>query len=253
MFFVLSKVLYYLVTPIVWIVVALAIAVFAKNPMRKKRSLGIALGLVLFFTNPFLSNEAMLLWEQPPTPMAQVGQYDAAIILSGISDQEKLPHDRMYITRGADRVLHPLQLYRMGKVRSFVITGGSGSLMQTYSSEAAEIKQLLQNAGVPAHLILTEEKSRNTYENAQFTAQLLQQQPQLKKLLLVTSAFHMKRSVGCFKQAGIAADPFATDFYTSRRRFTPDNFMPYEGALYHWQRLLREMLGYVVYDVMGYL
>ncbi len=253
MFFVLSKVLYYLVTPILWIVAALVVAVVAKKPKRRKTALVAALGMVLFFTNPFLANEAMLGWEEGPKPMAQVGTYDAAIILCGISDQEKLPHDRMYITRGADRVLHPLQLYRMGKVRSFVITGGSGSLVTTYSSEAAEIKKMLLYAGIPEHLILTEEKSRNTHENAQFTAKLLESQPHLKKLLLVTSAFHMKRASGCFIKSGINAETFATDFYTSRRRFSPDNFIPYEGALYHWQRLLREMLGYVVYDAMGYL
>lgn len=253
MFFVLSKVLYYLVMPSIWIIAALLIALFAKNPKRKKRALAIGLGMMLFFTNPFIANEALLLWEEPPTPMAQVASYDGAIILTGISDQQKLPHDRMYITRGADRVLHPLQLYRMGKVRSFVITGGSGSLLHTYSSEAAEIKRLLVHAGIPAHRILTEEKSRNTQENAQFTAQLLKGHPHLKKLLLVTSAFHMNRASGCFQKAGIKADPFATDFYTSRRQFTPDDFIPYEGALYNWQRLLREMLGYLVYDAIGYL
>ena len=108
-------------------------------------------------------------------------------------------------------------------------------------------------AGVPDSLVLTEEKSRNTHENAQFTAILLQQHPELNKLLLVTSAFHIRRAKGCFANEGLQPETFATDFYTSDRSFTPDRFMPYEGALYHWQKLIHEMLGYVTYDAVGYL
>lgn len=254
MFFVLSKLLFYLVMPVTLILVAIFIAVFSKKPRLKRKSLVATLILLLFFTNPFLSNEAMVLWEVPPTPVNEVGQYDAAIILTGISDQEKSPHDRMYTTRGADRVLHPLMLYRMGKVKSFIITGGSGSLRQTYSSESAEIKRLLIAAGVPDSLILTEEKSRNTRENAVHTASILQQHPEFKKLLLVTSAFHMRRASGCFKKAGVQADTFAADFYTSDRSFAFNRFiMPSEHALYVWQKLVHEILGYTVYRLVGYL
>jgi uncharacterized SAM-binding protein YcdF (DUF218 family) len=254
MFFILSKILYYLAMPITWILAALLVAVFAKKQTRKNKGLIATLILLLFFTNPFLINEALLLWETPPTPIRSVGNYDAAIILTGMSNQEKSPHDRMYVGSAADRVLHPLHLYREGRFQYFVISGGSGSLRRTYSTEAAEIKNLLVRAGIPDSLILVEEQSRNTYENAQFTARLLQEHPQLKKLLLVTSAFHIRRAKGCFDKAGVPTHTFATDFYTSDRAFTPDRLLvPQEASLYKWQKLIHEMLGYAIYKAMGYI
>ena len=106
--------------------------------------------------------------------------------------------------------------------------------------------------GVPAEAILVEDKSRNTHENAAFTKVLLQQQPQLKKLLLVTSAFHMRRAKGCFQKESIQADVYPADFYASDRSFDLTVILPQESSLANWRRLFHEMLGYVVYKVMGY-
>ncbi|MCD2496548.1 hypothetical protein, partial [Staphylococcus aureus] len=87
--------LYYLVMPITLIVVALLFALFAKNPKRKRRGLITGIILLLFFTNPFLENEAMSLWEEAPKPISTLGTYDAAIILTGITNQQKSPYDRI--------------------------------------------------------------------------------------------------------------------------------------------------------------
>src|SRR5215213_3409990 len=96
MFFILSKILYYLVMPLTWILAALLLALFAKREKIRRRSLIMATLLVAFFTNPFLTNEAFLLWEHPPTPVSKVQQYDAAIILTGFTSQGKSPGDRIY-------------------------------------------------------------------------------------------------------------------------------------------------------------
>jgi uncharacterized SAM-binding protein YcdF (DUF218 family) len=253
MFFVLSKVLDFLVMPLSWVLVFLFYAFFTKKEKARRIALGIGTGLLLFFTNSFLTNEAWLLWEIPPVPVSKVRQYDAAIILTGITNQGKSPHDRIYTNKGADRILHPLQLYKEGRVKKFIITGGSGSLTQTYSLEAAELKQILLEACVPEGDIITEDKSRNTHENALFTKNVLKQLPGVKKLLLVTSAFHMRRAAGCFKKAGINADLYPTDFYSHDRHFSfPGFLLLRESCLGHWQTLFHEMLGYVVYKAVGY-
>jgi uncharacterized SAM-binding protein YcdF (DUF218 family) len=253
MFFVLSKILFYVVMPLTWIIIFLMVAVFTKKERTRKKALITSTVLLLVFSNPFLSNEAWLLWEQPPTPMAHLEKYDAAIILTGFTSQEKSPHDRVYTGKGTDRVLMPLRLYKEGYIKKIIISGGSGSLTRKHSSEALEIKKILRQSGVPSEDILYEDQSRNTHENAQFTKQLLTGYPELKKLLLVTSAFHMKRAAACFKKEGIMADVFSADFYTTDRSFTPDKLLiPQEVYLYHWQKLLHEITGFIVYKIVGY-
>lgn len=252
MFFVLSKILFYVLMPLTWILVFLFIAIFSKKEERRKKSLVTGVVLLLFFTNPFICNEAWLLWEHPPTAVNKLGNYDAAIVLTGITNQDKSPKDRVYINRGADRVLMPLRLYKEGKIKKIIISGGSGSLKQRESMEADELKQILLQSGVPADAIIVENKSRNTHENASFTKAVLSQHPELKKLLLVTSAFHIRRADGCFKKQGIKADVFSVDFYTTNRSFSFDEIIPQEQALYYWQKLFHEVLGYLVYKMMGY-
>jgi len=232
MFFIFSKLLFYFVMPLTWILVFLFYAIFTKVEKRRKRSLVIATGLLIFFTNPFVVNEAWLIWEVPPTPFSKVQHYDAAIILTGISSNDKSPKDRIYTNKSADRVLHPLRLYKEGYVKKIIISGGSGSLTNTKSSESADLKTILVCSGVPDSDILLEEESRNTHENALFTKTILQQHPEYKKLLLVTSAFHIKRASACFKKEGIKADTFSVDFYTSDRTYFPvDLIVPQEYSL----------------------
>jgi uncharacterized SAM-binding protein YcdF (DUF218 family) len=239
--------------PLTWILALLLYALFTRNEKRRKRSLVILTALLLIFTNPFLINEAWLLWEHPPTPFTKVKHYDAAIILTGITNKDKSPEDRVYTNKGADRILQPVRLYKEGFVKKIIISGGSGSLTREETSESEDLKTILVCSGIPQSDILLEEKSRNTHENAVFTKALLKQHPEFKKLLLVTSAFHIRRASGCFKNEGIKADAFSVDFYTTDRSFAfADLIVPQEYCLYLWQKLFHEILGYIVYDVIGY-
>jgi uncharacterized SAM-binding protein YcdF (DUF218 family) len=253
MFFFLSKILFYLIMPITWILISLVYGLITKNPHRSRLSFILALGSILIFSNSFLMNEAWLLWEKEPVPVKELGVYDAGIILTGFTSLEKTPHDRVYTNKGADRFLHAVMLYKTGHIRKIIVAGGLGALRKTKFSEAAEVKTLLLLAGVPQGDILLEDKSHNTYENAQFTRQLLGRHPELKSFVLVTSAFHMRRASACFEKAGIPHIPFPADFYSSDRLFRFENLFPSEEALSHWSRLVREVSGYVIYKVMGYL
>lgn len=253
MFFILSKILYFLVAPLIWILIALAIALFSKREKRRKRALLTATVLLVVFTNPFISNEAWLLWERGPKPIATLPTYDAAIILTGLTELDKTPHDRVYTNKGADRVLHTIQLYKQGKCRYIIVSGGTGSLREKFAAEAIGLQHILLNAGVPQQAILLEDKSRNTYENARFTKQLLAGRPDLKKLLLVTSAFHMRRSEACFAKAGVQVDTYPADFYTYDCSWDLNKLiLPNEKVLYHWQKLFHEITGFLVYKLVGY-
>jgi uncharacterized SAM-binding protein YcdF (DUF218 family) len=253
MFFILSKVLFCLIMPITWILAFLVYGMVTKNAKRRRVSLGLCLGVLLVFSNSFLMNEAWLLWEKEPVPVKKLGVYDAGIILTGFTSLEKSPHDRVYTNKGTDRFLHTVMLYKTGHIRKIIVSGGLGLLRETKFSEAAEVRTLLLLAGVPEADILVENKSHNTYENAQFTRQLLRQHPELKTLLLVTSAFHMRRASACFTKAGLPHTIFPADFYSSDPFFRIENLFPSEEALSEWSHLVREVGGYLVYKVMGYL
>ncbi|MFC5269813.1 YdcF family protein [Adhaeribacter terreus] len=254
MFFYLSKLLDFLLLPIVWIFILLLLGLILKNPLHRKRFLIAAIGLLLFLSNPFLINEALLAWEKPPVPIKELSVYDAGIVLTGITSGDRSPHDRVYFNKGADRIMHALQLYREGKIRKIIISGGSGAILERYATEADELRKVLQMANVPESDILVENRSRNTRENALYTKELLIKNPELKTTLLITSAFHMRRSEGCFRKAGLKPDIFPADFYTIDRSFTPDDLLlPQEYCLHYWSVLVHEMVGFCMYKVLGYI
>ena len=254
MFFLLSKLLDFVLLPVVWLAVLLLLALLARPGSRwQRRSLWAATLLLLLGTNNALVNEALLAWEKPAVALAAVTPADAAVLLTGVAIGNKSPHDRVYLSRGADRFTNALWLYRAGRVRYIVISGGSGSVLHTVGTEAAGLRTLLRLSGVPDSALLLEERSRNTRENALFTKALLARKPGIRSLVLVTSAFHERRALGCFAQVGLHPQPFPATFYTSDRSWLPDYWLlPNIEALDRWSLLLHEMAGYLVYKVAGY-
>ncbi|MET4106231.1 YdcF family protein [Hymenobacter sp. UYP22] len=254
MFFILSKLLDFVLSPAVWLVALVVLALLVRNARWQKRLLwAAAIGLVLF-TNPALLNAAMLAWEIPPVTLRQLGHHDAGILLTGITEGKKSPHDRVYVSQGADRLLHTLWLYRAGRIRRIIITGGSGAVGGAQGhSEAKELQILLRLAGVPKQAILLETRSRNTRENALFTKQLLAQHPEIKSTVLITSAFHQRRAIGCFAKVGLHPAPFPAGYYSSDHKPTLAYWLvPGDQPLALWSILLHEMAGYAVYRVLGY-
>ncbi len=251
MFFILSKTLFYLLMPLTWILACFLISVWHKKPQNKKRFFRLGLGLLLFFTNPFFINEALLAWEIPATEMQSVKNYDIGIVLTGISNAQKDPKDRLYLNKGGDRLLHTLQLYKSGKIKKILISGGH--FYENDIQEGKEMKKILVLADVPETDIILEEKSLNTHENALFSAQILKTQFSGKSYLLITSAFHLRRAKGCFERAGIQADIFSVDFYSQNRNWLPSYWLvPNEKSLYYWYVLIHEIVGYGVYKIIGY-
>jgi uncharacterized SAM-binding protein YcdF (DUF218 family) len=126
-------------------------------------------------------------------------------------------------------------------------------VLTAQGTEAGSLRTLLRLAGVPDADILLDERSRNTRENALFTKELLAKYPTIKSLILVTSAFHERRALGCFAQVGLHPQPFPADFRTSDRNWTPAYWLlPSANALSDWSLLLHEFSGWVVYKVVGY-
>ena len=254
-FFLLSKLLDVVLLPTVWLLALLLAALVARQPRCQRQWLMAAAVLALISTNPALVNESWLAWERPAVPLAALPAHaDAAVLLTGITDVNKSPHDRVYLGLGADRLTNALWLYRAGRVRRIIVSGGSGAVLKKAHTEAEDLSTLLRLAGVPASDILLEDSSRNTRENAVFTKRLLARHSDIKSLVLVTSAFHQRRALGCFEKVGLHPLPFPADFRSVDRSLTPDYWLvPDPDALGLWSRLIHEISGWIVYKMLGYL
>ena len=252
MFFILSKTVYFLFMPLGLITVTLLLAWRLKDKKWKKRCIYVALFLGIVFTNPFLGNISMRLWEQPPVPINELETYDLAIVLTGVAKSRMEPRDRVYFNKGADRVVHAFQLFKEGKVKKILISGGSGALIKPEYSEANTLKKAFLMLGVPDSLLITEEESQNTWQSAQNVKKYFSDEIKGKNLL-ITSAFHMKRAMGCFQKSDIRIDSFPVDYYSDPIIFTPESLIPTAFAMTHWQKVLHEMLGITAYKIMGYM
>jgi uncharacterized SAM-binding protein YcdF (DUF218 family) len=255
MFFVLSKTLYYLVMPAVWLLAVALWAVFTRSAARRKKLCIISLLLFFILGNEFLVNEVVALWERKGVPLENLSKepYDVAIVLTGMTNPLAEPKDRVHLTMAADRIMHTVWLYREGRIKNILITGGSGSLLQE-EPESIRLRKLLNICQVPDSIITIETASRNTRENALFSAEILNKKFPKQRYLLITSAFHSRRAEGCFAKAGVAFTPFPADFRSVPRSYTIDRILlPSENAFARWKNIIHEMVGYYTYKLMGYV
>ena len=255
MFFFFSKTISFLTMPLVIICVLLLLSVFLRSARWKNRFLRAGLVLLLFCSNDFIVNEFMKAWEVPPIPFAEIKKhYRWGIILAGVTKWQIEPKDRVYFKEGADRVTHAFQLYKEGFIQKILVSGGSGSLVNTGQREADEIASVLLMMGTKPEDIVTENNSRNTHESAVEVKSLLTGQTTPEECLLITSAFHMRRSAACFRRVGWGMDVFSTDFLAHNRKFTIDVLLlPKVDAIVAWHILIREWVGYVAYAMAGYI
>lgn len=251
MFYFLSKTIFYVLMPFTWMLVALVYALFTKNAKRKKYALGTGLLVLLFFNNSLLVNKLLIWWEPVPIPYASISQkYDVGIVLTGVTIQ-RLPNDRVFFAKGADRATHALQLYRLGLIKKILITGGKPGVVAYGVAEADKLKEFFLMAGVPKSDLLIENEAKNTYENAQYTVTMLRKNPEYKSFILITSAFHMRRAAGCFSKAGLAFDTFPVDYYSHESRW--EDLIPSASmqAFQLWSLLIHEWIGVVTYRLTG--
>ena len=255
MFFILSKVLFFLIQPLNWIVGLLLYSTFTKKAKWKKRSRNSALILLIVFSNGFLFNLIVKAWETDIYPISSLDQnYDIGIVLGGYSNLNLKPRERYHFNPSVNRLTQALELYKEGKVKKLLLTGGTGSLLQSSPKEANEISSFLLKMGVEEDDLILEPSSRNTYENALYTKRILQEDFAGSSCLLITSAFHMRRSKACFSRQNICFTPFSTDIIGEEVRLTIGGLLiPNSRTLGRWEMLIKEWIGYIFYWINGYL
>jgi uncharacterized SAM-binding protein YcdF (DUF218 family) len=255
MFFILSKTLNYLVLPLTMVVILLLLSAVLKNTRWKKILFWTGFGLLLFFSNDFIANEAMRIWEIQTKSYQEVKPHTLGIVLTGATLSNMKPDDRVYFARGADRVIHAVQLYKLGLLKKILISGGSGSLSSVDEPEADKFRKAMILMGVDSTSIMIENETRNTHESAVEVRKMLDSMNiKSEDCLLITSAFHMRRSLACYRKVDLNLEPFSTDFYAHAQTYHIDAFIiPKLDALTIWHKLFKEWAGFAAYKMAGYL
>lgn len=253
MFFILSKILLFLLSPLTWIFIGTGLAFFSRNVKWKKRGRITALFCLLFFSNTFIYKEFCRQWEIFGVPQSQVKHHDVGIVLGGMAEYNNDLHT-LSIRRGGDRIWQAINLYKSGKIDKILISGDNGYLLANGLHEAEQMKKVLVEWGIPSSDILTETVSRNTHENAVESKKVLKKYyPGKHSLVLITSGRHMRRALACYEKQQLKCTPYSTDLYTGPTRgYSPEEFfVPDVSTLSDWHGLLKEWFGYVAYSATG--
>jgi len=233
----------------------MVLALFLKNKKWAKRCLISCVVISVFFTNSFFSDEAVRLWEYPITlDNEMAASYDVGIVLGGGMVTIEAQSNRMTFRNNVDRMLQAVELYKKGKIKKFLFSSGSGSLIYRDMLESALLKKYLINIGIPDSVMLVDSLSDNTYQNAIYSAEILKRKCPNGKYLLITSSVHMRRAIGCFKKAGIEVTPYSTNKQAGKRIIDFKHYLiPDIEALGVWDKLIHEIVGYLMYAIKGYL
>lgn len=254
MFFYLSKLLAFLVSPMIWVFALLLYSFKTKVEGRAKKLRIIAICILYFCSNSFIVDECFRAWE-PVTPDYDLmaTKFDGAIVLGGIGDID-LRLDKINFGHSGDRLFQTLPLFYKHRIKKLIFTGGSGSIEFPEKREAIYVRKYLLSIGFPDSSLVIETKSRNTYENAVFTKKIMDSLNLTGNYLLVTSTYHLPRAMAVFKKAGYNnLTPYSTNRASGLRRFTFDHlFIPNPGSLFALELLIHEWVGYFTYKLKGY-
>lgn len=182
----------------------------------------------------------------PPT------RVDGILVLGGVVDDfviGKRGVPRSLSAAGSPRLDAFLELSKRYPNARHVFTGGSVQLINDRDTEADVVRRIFARLGLDVTKITFEDQSRNTWENAVFTFDIIKPTPQ-ERWLLITSARHMPRAVGVFRKVGWNLIPFPIDFATDEElRFNPEFGL---GAnITYVSEALKEWIGLLVYYLMG--
>jgi uncharacterized SAM-binding protein YcdF (DUF218 family) len=251
-FVALSKLLDWLIAPLTWTLLLAAAALL----LRRRRSLswglaGIAAAVLVLFSTDAIADRIQRVAERGAVRTFRPELvYDAVVVLGGmVDDAASRATGETEFTGKADRVLRGLELVRGGHAQHVLVSAGVVLPQPGDVPEAERLAAKLEAWGVPPERIVVEATSRNTRENAIESGRIAAARG-WRTLLLVTSAAHVPRAVGCFRAVGIELDVLPVDHRAGDGRGR--GWLPRAGALAKSTDAIRELAGRVVYRVAGY-
>ncbi len=242
-----------------WILLVVAL-VLRKKPGWQRAAIILAIALIWIGGNTWVASalERNLEWQY--LPPEEFAEEDVIVVLSGGTDAPLYPRSTVEVNGSGDRVIYGAHLYHRGVASHLLVSGGSVPYLGESVPECQQMAELLVMLGVPEDAIWQETFSRNTYENALYSYEFLQEKG-INHIVLVTSAFHMPRSVMLFEQQGFKVIPAPTDYHITveswGRLWEPDfltqlyNFFPTVSNMSNTSHSLKEYLGLLVYRLRG--
>lgn len=264
MFVFLSKFLPLFVYPLGLTCLLLILALLARQSKRSQSALILGALLLLWAGgNRWVAFSLVRSLEWQYLPPAEIPESDVIVILGGGTDSADYPRPMVELSAAGDRVLYGALLYKQGKAPRLLLSGGNIELLgETTSTPAEQMAEVLKLTGVPQSSMILEKQSLNTYENAFYCARIIREQG-YQKVILVTSAMHMPRSVALFKKQGIEVIPAPTDFKVTETQWRNLGQLPLEAQLINiipsstnleWlTAALKEYIGIFVYRLRGWV
>ncbi|MEX0955990.1 MAG: YdcF family protein [Rhizobiaceae bacterium] len=255
MFYYLSKIAWLFLQPLSLTAILIGLGVVALLlAWRRIAATAILLAFLVLFFSAWTTLGALLLhpledrFERP----AQIPADAAGIIVlgGGFEGAVNAARGGYEMNSAGDRFVETAVLARRLPDARVVVTGGSGALLLTGEPDGDTAPRLLEALGVSRDRMVLENRSRNTYENAQFTRDLLQSDSS-QDWLLVTSAFHMPRSMALFRKAGFNVTAWPVDYRTAGTEglgLARDNAI---DSLENTTLAIREWLGLAAYWMTG--
>ena len=262
MFVYLSKIIPIFLYPVGLGSLLLIAALAMREPRWRKRALILAIFIFWVAGNRWFSNALVRSLEWQILPPQEIPAVDMIVILGGGTYPAEYPRQTVEVQDAGDRVLYGAKLFRDGIAPLLLVTGGSVPWSTAEAPGAKNMSDLLEFLGVPADAILVETESVNTYENGVFTREILEPMG-INRIVLVTSAMHMPRSVKIFENLGFEVIPAPTDFMITRSavqkplsEIWPDllfSLIPRSENLHKTTLALKEYLGIFTYWLRGWV
>lgn len=224
---------------------------------RRRRAAALAIGGFVYLLGGGLSplgNWLICPLEQrfPRPPAMEASEDIRGIIILGGGEDGRISTARgdLALNEAAERITEGARLARRMPRAKVVFSGGVGGLWPGETGGTRPVAQFFADMGIAPERIQLEARSRNTYENAVFTRDLVKPQPG-ERWVLVTSAYHIPRAVGAFRQAGFDIAVYPVDYRTAG---TGDLVRPFDGipdGLKRADVAVKEWMGLVAYRLMG--
>jgi uncharacterized SAM-binding protein YcdF (DUF218 family) len=173
------------------------------------------------------------------------------IVLGGSFESEPTDHyGQMALNDAGERILAIATVARRFPNARIIYTGGGSGFVQGRTPEATLVERTAADMGVAPGRVIYERRSLNTYENAIYSKEIVQPKPG-ERWLLVTSAFHMPRSVGVFRKAGWDVVAYPVDYRTGGPEDVNRFFASISQGFTRTDTAIKEYVGLIAYRIAG--
>jgi uncharacterized SAM-binding protein YcdF (DUF218 family) len=239
----LHKILPIFVLPIMLVIIVILIGLI-KN---KKKLIYIAIGLLYILSTPIFSNNFFKLVEgsEYRKQISAIDSADAIVVLSGMLEINEVG-DSTYVEWGdPDRFFGGIALFKAGKAQKLVFTGGKMPWNKAKKTEGDVLKEYAISNGIPTEKILVTNEVENTADEAVAVKEVISPS---KRIILVSSAYHIYRAEMLFEKQGLNVIPYKVDYKVARSlKTTIMDFLPDAESLKQSETGIRELIGRLIY------